>query len=131
MKTTNCNQRPTTLLDTGLIWLRLVLVSVAVVLVLRATVARAETPAVSSAAGQTGIENAAEMKVKRDARGRKMQYVDFSDALIEGRARTPDGFVIQSRKAGRFKSMIELRSNFRDNIKVHALEAGSAIGIAD
>lgn len=131
MKTTNCNQRPTTLLDTGLIWLRLVLVSVAVVLVLRATVARAETPAVSSAAGQTGIENAAEMRVKRDARGRKMQYVDFSDALIEGRARTPDGFVIQSRNAGRFKSMIELRSNFRDNIKVHALEAGSAIGIAD
>lgn len=131
MKTTNCNQRPTTLLDTGLIWLRLVLVSVAVVLFLRATVARAETPAVSSAAGQTGIENTAEMKVKRDARGRKMQYVDFSDALIEGRARTPDGFVIQSRNAGRFKSMIELRSNFRDNIKVHALEAGSAIGIAD
>ncbi|MEY3902366.1 MAG: hypothetical protein RL189_1672 [Pseudomonadota bacterium] len=131
MKTTNCNQRPTTLLDVGLIWLRLVLVSVAVVLVLRATVARAETPAVSSAAGQTGIENAAEMKVKRDARGRKMQYVDFSDALIEGRARTPDGFVIQSRNAGRFKSMIELRSNFRDNIRVHALEAGSAIGIAD
>lgn len=131
MKTTNFNQRPSTLLDVGLIWLRLVLVSVAVVLVPRATVARAETQAVPSAAGQSGIDNAAEMKVKRDARGRKMQYVDFSDALIEGRARTPDGFVIQSRNAGRFKSMIELRSNFRDNIRVHALEAGSAIGIAD
>ncbi|MEN9809618.1 MAG: hypothetical protein RLZZ488_1185 [Pseudomonadota bacterium] len=131
MKTKNCNQRPTTLLDVGLIWLRLVLVSVAVVLVLRATVARAEMPTAPSATGQSGIENSSEMKVKRDARGRKMQYVDFSDALIEGRARTPDGFVIQSRNAGRFKSMIELRSNFRDNIKVHALEAGSAIGIAD
>lgn len=131
MKTNNCNQRPTTLLDVGLIWLRLVLVSVAVVLVLRATVARAEVPTAPSATGQSGIENSSEMKVKRDARGRKMQHVDFSDALIEGRARTPDGFVIQSRNAGRFKSMIELRSNFRDNIKVHALEAGSAIGIAD
>lgn len=125
------NSRPTTLLDKGLIWLRLILVAVAVVLVMRATLARADTPPADSAGVRMDTDNSAEVKVKRDARGRKMQYVDFSDALIEGKARTPDGFVIQSRNAGRFKSMIELRSHFRDNIKVHALEAGSAIGIAE
>jgi len=73
-------------------------------------------------AGQQSYEDtSAHLKVTRDARGRKMQFVDFNEVQIEGQARTPDGFMIQSRKSGKFKSLIELRSHFRDNIKIHAL----------
>lgn len=73
-------------------------------------------------AGQQSYEDtSAQLKVTRDARGRKMQFVDFNEVQIEGQARTPEGFMIQSRKSGRFRSLIELRSHFRDYIKIHAL----------
>ncbi len=77
---------------------------------------------VGAGAGQQSYEDtSAQLKVTRDARGRKMQFVDFNEVQIEGQARTPEGFMIQSRKSGRFRSLIELRSHFRDNIKIHAL----------
>jgi len=73
-------------------------------------------------AGQQYYEDtSAQLKVTRDARGRKMQFVDFNEVQIEGQARTPEGVMIQSRKSGKFRSLIELRSHFRDNIKIHAL----------
>lgn len=73
-------------------------------------------------AGQQSYEDtSAQLKVTRDARGRKMQFVDFNEVQIEGQARTPEGVMIQSRKSGKFRSLIELRSHFRDNIKIHAL----------
>lgn len=132
------NQHFISPLEKTLPWLRLIILSTALVLVLRAGFAHAETagdsantPASSTGASAKSLEQSADIKVRRDARGRKIQYVDFSDVMIEGRARTPDGFVIQSRSPGRFKSLIELRSNFRDNIRIHAHEASSAIGLAD
>jgi len=67
------------------------------------------------------------VKVTRDARGRKIQTIDFSDALIEGKVRTPEGFVIQSKQAGRFKSLIELPKNFRERIQLDAQDVGSAL----
>ncbi|MEN9826485.1 MAG: hypothetical protein RI953_2230 [Pseudomonadota bacterium] len=113
-------------------WLRLVLLSIAVVIVLRAGLARAEsTQENTPTSTSSSMESSAQVKVTRDARGRKVQHIDFNETTIEGKARTPDGFVIQSRTPGRFKSLIELRSHFRDNIKVHALEASSAVGLGD
>ncbi|MBM3381784.1 MAG: hypothetical protein FJY29_05025 [Betaproteobacteria bacterium] len=83
--------------------------------------ARAEAGALQSASGSPS----ATVKVTRDARGRKVQYVDFSEAVIEGKARAPEGFVIQSRASGRFNSLIELRNNFRENMDIHALEGAT------
>jgi hypothetical protein len=104
----------------------------AAVLIVRANIARGDSAAVAT----TGISSSgdslstaggasAAIKVTRDARGRKVQYVDFSEAVIEGKARAPEGFVIQSRASGRFNSLIELRSNFRENMDLHALEGAT------
>lgn len=68
------------------------------------------------------LEQEAGVKITKDARGRKVQYVDFGETMIEGKAKTPDGFVIQSRTLGKFNSLIELRKDFRDKIGIHALE---------
>jgi hypothetical protein len=68
------------------------------------------------------MEQESGVKVRKDARGRKVQYVDFGEALIEGKAKTPDGFVIQSRTSGKFESLIELRKDFRDKISLNAIE---------
>lgn len=100
---------------------------VALALVRSASAGADATPATGKVSGQEG----AVLKISRDARGRKVQYVDFSDALIEGKARTPDGFVLQSRKAGKFNSLIELRSHFRENIRIHALEGNASPGDSD
>jgi hypothetical protein len=62
-----------------------------------------------------------------DAKGRKVQVVDFDDASIEGRAKAPDGFVLQSRSSGRFKNIIELRRNFRPQMRGSAYEALVAV----
>jgi hypothetical protein len=58
-----------------------------------------------------------------DAKGRKVQVVDFDDANIEGKAKAPDGFVLQSRTPGSFKNIIELRRNFRQQIQGSAYES--------
>jgi hypothetical protein len=71
------------------------------------------------------------VKISVDARGRKVQHVDFSDSIIEGTVRTPDGFLIQSRNAGRFNSLVELRSHFREKINIHSVEASSNFGLSE
>ena len=76
----------------------------------------------SSPATRGSLEQVSGVKIKKDARGRKVQYVDFGEAVIEGRAKTPDGFVIQSRTSGKFDSLIELRKDFRDRMSLNALE---------
>ena len=48
-----------------------------------------------------------------DAKGRKISVVNFDDALIEGKARGPDGFVLRSREASSGRSVLELRRDFR------------------
>lgn len=137
-----------TRLEHGLMLLRLLILSLVVALAVRATVARAEanhsTPVTPVAPGektdaivdQTTRYSVSQLpeaeqgvRVTRDARGRKMQHVDFSDAVIEGKARTPDGFVIQSRTPGRFNSLVELPRDFRDNIYIHSLDSFWGIGV--
>lgn len=115
-------------LDKVAVLIKIILSGVVALALIRSAWAGADaTPATGKISGQEG----AVLKVNRDARGRKVQYVDFSDALIEGKARTPDGFVLQSRKAGKFNSLIELRSHFRENIRIHALEGNASPGDSD
>jgi len=114
--------------DKVAVLIKIILSGVVALALIRSAWAGADaTPAAGKVSGQEG----AVLKVSRDARGRKVQYVDFSDALIEGKARTPDGFVLQSRKAGKFNSLIELRSHFRENIRIHALEGNASPGDSD
>jgi hypothetical protein len=53
-----------------------------------------------------------------DAKGRKIQVVDFEDAVIQGAARAPEGFVLQSRQGATFRSIVELRREFRGQIEL-------------
>jgi hypothetical protein len=52
-----------------------------------------------------------------DAQGKKIQVVDFEDATIEGKAKAPEGFVLQSRTGSNFRNIIELRRDFRNRIQ--------------
>lgn len=79
----------------------------------------------SEPTARKSLEQEAGVRVRKDARGRKVQYVDFGETMIEGRAKTPDGFVIQSRTSGKFSSLIELRRDFRDKISLNALETAT------
>lgn len=99
------------------------------VILTQASWARAETESSSSPSSgpAAATRDGTVVKVTRDARGRKIQTIDFSDALIEGKVRTPEGFVIQSKQAGRFKSLIELPKNFRERIQLDAQDVGSAL----
>jgi hypothetical protein len=91
--------------------------------VANADTASAATQPTSALSGQEGTV----VKVSRDARGRKIQTIDFNDALIEGKVRTPEGFVIQSKQGGRFNSLIELPRNFRERIRLDAQDVSSAL----
>ena len=121
MKTTLMLNPHKSLLDRATLILRLLLSAIVLVMAMRSLLGWADASAPEQVVRATQEEGAT-LKITRDAKGRKVQYIDFSDAMIEGRARTPEGFVIQSRKAGRFDSLIELRSHFRDNIKLNSME---------
>lgn len=64
-------------------------------------------------------------KIQTDAKGRRITVINFDDANIEGKAKAPDGFLLQSRAAGGTKSILELRRNFRPQIDSSQLEAFS------
>lgn len=66
---------------------------------------------------------ASSKKIMTDAKGKKIQVVDFDDAQIEGKAKAPDGFVLQSRQGAGFKNIMELRRNFRNQIESSSYEA--------
>lgn len=51
-----------------------------------------------------------------DARGKKISVVTFDDAVIEGKARGPDGFVLRSRDVAGARSVLELRKDFRSEV---------------
>ena len=68
-------------------------------------------------------EPAASKRLMTDAQGKKIQVVDFDDAQIEGKAKAPDGFVLQSRQGAGFKNIMELRRNFRNQIESSSYEA--------
>lgn len=42
--------------------------------------------------------------------------IDFDEALIEGKMKAPDGFLLQGRKQHSYRQMVELRSNFNAEI---------------
>lgn len=54
---------------------------------------------------------------RTDANGKPITVVDFEDASIEGQAKAPSGFVLQSRESSSFRNLIELRRNFRPQIE--------------
>ena len=53
----------------------------------------------------------------------KKTVIDFSDVNIEGELTKPEGSYIKNRKRTRFRNLIELRGNFRPELKrsIHAL----------
>jgi hypothetical protein len=58
-----------------------------------------------------------------DAKGKKITVIDFNDSVIEGKAKAPDGFVLQSRQGGHFRSILSLRKNFRPQISGSSSQA--------
>ncbi len=47
----------------------------------------------------------------------KKTLIDFSDVTIEGELTKPEGSYIKNRKKTRFRNLIELRGNFRPELK--------------
>lgn len=47
----------------------------------------------------------------------KKTVIDFSDVNIEGELTKPEGSYIKNRKKTRFRNLIELRGNFRPELK--------------
>jgi hypothetical protein len=47
----------------------------------------------------------------------KSTVIDFSDVSIEGELTKPEGSYIKNRKKTRFRNLIELRGNFRPELK--------------
>ncbi len=47
----------------------------------------------------------------------KKTVIDFSDVSIEGELTKPEGSYIKNRKKTRFRNLIELRGNFRPELK--------------
>ena len=47
----------------------------------------------------------------------KKTVIDFSDVNIEGELTKPEGSYIKNRKKTRFRSLIELRGNFRPELR--------------
>lgn len=78
--------------------------------------AQSEKTAESAKSSSTGAANSVQ-KSMLDAKGRKITVVNFDDALIEGKARGPDGFILRSRQSGVFRSILELRRDFREEVR--------------
>lgn len=53
-----------------------------------------------------------------DAKGKSLTMVDFEDANIDGQAKAPDGFYLQSRSQGGFHNILQLRKNFRQRTQI-------------
>ncbi len=47
----------------------------------------------------------------------KKTVIDFSDVSIEGELTKPEGSYIKNRKSTRFRNLIELRGNFRPELR--------------
>lgn len=44
-------------------------------------------------------------------------HIDFSDTMIEGRFKAPQGFLLQGRKAQVMTQMVKLRSHWRNELR--------------
>ena len=98
-----------------------------VLLALLAALAIAASGAPGFAFAQTPTDPKSKQGTITDAKGRKVTVIDFDDANIEGRAKAPDGFLLQARGSGKFKNIIELRRNFRPQMQGSAYEALIAV----
>lgn len=65
-------------------------------------------------------EQKSRKRMSTDAQGRRITVIDFDDANIEGRAKAPEGFVLQSRTSSSFRNIVELRRNFRPQVQSSA-----------
>ncbi len=63
----------------------------------------------------TGFSQDAEADVKIEYQ--KKTVIDFSDVNIEGELKKPEGSYIQNRKRTKFRNLIELRGNFRPELR--------------
>lgn len=68
-------------------------------------------------------EPAYSKKSMSDAKGKTLQVVEFGEAQIEGKAKAPDGFVLQSRGSAQFRNIIELRRHFRAQVQTSTADA--------
>ncbi|MCA2960818.1 MAG: hypothetical protein IOD12_11230 [Silvanigrellales bacterium] len=98
-----------------------------VLLAFLAVLAFAASGAPSLAFAQSPTDPKSKQGTITDAKGRKVTVIDFDDANIEGRAKAPDGFLLQARSSGKFKNIIELRRNFRPQMQGSAYEALIAV----
>lgn len=80
-----------------------------------------------AAFAQSPVEPKSTQNTITNAKGKKVTVIDFDDANIEGRAKAPDGFLLQSRGSTKFKNIIELRRNFRPQMQGSAYEALIAV----
>lgn len=42
--------------------------------------------------------------------------IDFSDTMIDGKMKAPDGFMLQGQQSNSLSQMVKLRSNFRNEL---------------
>lgn len=54
---------------------------------------------------------------------RSSTKIDFNEAAIDGRVKTPDGFFLQGRKSQEMQNLLKLRSNFRKELSNSASAA--------
>lgn len=94
--------------------------------------ARAQSGSDAPASSTGSIkEGEAHVKHQTDAKGRRITVVTFDDANIEGKAKAPDGFVLQSRSGGSFRNILELKKNFRPQIESTGGEGARSAGSLD
>ena len=43
-------------------------------------------------------------------------HIDFTDTAIDGKMKSPDGFMLQGHKGSSLSQMVKLRSNFRNEL---------------
>lgn len=56
-----------------------------------------------------------------DANGKKITVINFEEASIEGGVRRPDGALVESGSKDRLKGIIDLRKDFRLQMKANGM----------
>lgn len=74
-------------------------------------------------AAQKPIKNQKPAAVKVDSSGDPDDFIaapstkiDFSDTMIDGKMKAPDGFMLQGQQSNSLSQMVKLRSNFRNEL---------------
>lgn len=51
-----------------------------------------------------------------NAKGKKVTVIDFDEVGIDGRPKTPDGFLLQSRQSKQRRNFLEPRNDFQSEV---------------